>query len=166
MRGSLLLAALAACTPTVAGAQVTQLLFDELLDTEYVADFYDGGFGSLGTGPGPAYGVTFGSNAQVLRAGNYQGNPSPPGAMFWETGTNTFMNVAGGFDGGFSLFYSAVNSTRPDSSHRRIRPWGVSPTRRWTEQLEIPLRRWSAHWPASPPACPTSRPAGAACRPG
>lgn len=100
--------------PATASAQITQLLFDSFLDLESIGNFYNGGFGGSGSGPGPAFGVTFGSNALALTSvnagggGNFQGNPSGNGIMFWLTGSNTFMNVEGGFENGFSLFYSAI----------------------------------------------------------
>lgn len=33
--------------------------FGGLQDTEQVLSYYDGGFGSLGSGPGPDFGITF-----------------------------------------------------------------------------------------------------------
>ena len=90
MKRPLLAVAVAALLPAAAEAQVTQLVFEELLDGEFIADYYDGGCGSAGTGPGPADGVAFASNARVQRTGNYQGNPTPPGIMTWATGTSTF----------------------------------------------------------------------------
>lgn len=103
-----------ACLPSMASAQITQLFFDGFLNNESIEDYYNGGLAGFGTGPGPAFGVTFGSNALAITSqnaggtGNFQGNPSGTGIMFWLSGSNTFMNVAGGFDTGFSLFYSAV----------------------------------------------------------
>jgi hypothetical protein len=100
--------------PTLAEAQITQLLFDSFLDQEVIGEFYNGGLGGGGSGPGPNVGVTFGTNALAITSvnaggtGNFQGNPSGDGIMFWLSGSNTFMNVTGGFDTGFSLYYSAI----------------------------------------------------------
>src|SRR5581483_1457288 len=37
----------------------TSLTFDGLKNGEQILNYYSGGFGSLGSGPGPSYGVTF-----------------------------------------------------------------------------------------------------------
>lgn len=78
--------------------------------------FYDGGFGSAGSGPGPNDGVIFGSDAIVCAPGssghgcNSNEIPGGPGAnlLFFLTGSGDIMNVPGGFDTGFSFFYSAA----------------------------------------------------------
>ena len=55
------------------------LTFEGLKNHEPVADYYDGGKGGLGTGPGPNYGITFSSNALALiRETPFPGDPSPP----------------------------------------------------------------------------------------
>jgi hypothetical protein len=88
----------------------------------FVQDFYDGGMSSDGTS-GTNFGVGFSSNAQAIclntpgvacsntsRGG--LGDPdSALGALFFLSGTETFMNVAAGFDTGFSFFYTAINQT-------------------------------------------------------
>lgn len=88
----------------------------------FVNDFYDGGTSSDGT-TGTDYGISFTSNAQAIclntpgiscsntsRGG--LGDPdSQLGGLFFLSGAETYMNVAGGFDTGFSFFYSAVNQT-------------------------------------------------------
>lgn len=116
MKRLLLVAGTALCVPAVAHSQVTQLLFDSFLNQEVIGAYYNGGLGGSGSGPGPDVGVTFGTNALAITSinaggsGNFQGNPSGNGIMFWLSGTNTFMNVADGFNGGFSLYYSAINT--------------------------------------------------------
>ncbi len=86
----------------------------------FVQDFYDGGTSSDGTS-GTNFGIEFTDNAQAIclntpgvtcsntsRGG--LGNPnSQLGGLFFLSGAETFMNVAAGFDTGFSFFYSAVN---------------------------------------------------------
>ena len=89
--------------------------FEGLRDQEGVEDFYNGGYGSLGSGPGADYGVTFPANALALidsdagGSGNFGGEPSPDTILFFTVGSSTTMNVAAGFDTGFSLYYSAIN---------------------------------------------------------
>lgn len=84
-----------------------------------VQDFYNGGTSSAGTS-GTDFGVEFSSNALAIclnttgvtcsntsRGG--QGDPtSQRGGLFFLSGNETFMNVAAGFDTGFSFFYSAI----------------------------------------------------------
>lgn len=100
------LLALGAAVPS--RADVVTLKFDTLQDTESILNYYDGGTGSMGSGPGPAYGITFGSSAQAIESGNYANNPSPPGVLFFLGGGGAVMNVAAGFTTGFSFYYSAA----------------------------------------------------------
>ena len=82
--------------------------FDALQNGELVNNFYDGGFGSLGSGPGPNYGVTF-TNAYVLN--EYSNNEgelvTPPNSITFLSGSGSIMDVAAGFTTGFSFNYSA-----------------------------------------------------------
>lgn len=85
-----------------------------------VQDFYNGGTSSEGTS-GTNFGIEFSDNAlgiclntvgvacsNTSRGG--EGNPdSQQGGLFFLTGNETFMNVAAGFETGFSFFYSAAN---------------------------------------------------------
>jgi hypothetical protein len=86
----------------------------------FILNYYNGGTSSLGT-TGPNYGVSFPANAlniclntlttdcsNTSRGG--LGDPhSQLGALFFLTGSNTFVNVAAGFTTGFSFNYTAVN---------------------------------------------------------
>lgn len=87
--------------------------FEGLGDNEPVENFYDGGFGGNGSGPGPAWGITFSSNALAIidsdagGSGNFGGEPSPDTILFFLSGTAATMNVPAGFDTGFSFYYSA-----------------------------------------------------------
>ncbi len=88
----------------------------------FVDEFYNGGTSSDGTS-GTNFGVAFSSNAQAIclnsltvncsntsRGG--QGFPnSGQGGLFFLTATETFLNVAAGFDTGFSFFYTAIRQT-------------------------------------------------------
>jgi hypothetical protein len=85
-----------------------------------VLDFYNGGTSSDLTS-GTNYGIGFTDNALAIclntpgfscsntsRGG--LGDPaSAEGALFFLSGSATYMNVAAGFDTGFSFFYTAIN---------------------------------------------------------
>jgi hypothetical protein len=82
--------------------------FVGLQNGELVNNYYDGGLGSLGSGPGPNYGVTF-SNAYVLNEySNNEGELNPgPNSITFLSGSGSIMDVAAGFTTGFSFNYSA-----------------------------------------------------------
>ncbi len=94
--------------------------FEGLAGTEAVLSFYNGGFGSAGSGPGPAFGTTFTSNGLALTSGNYKGNPSPPTILFWTSGPNTFLNRAAGFTGEASFYYSAASNAGVVTLHSEV----------------------------------------------
>ena len=92
--------------------------FDSLHCLEYVDTYYAGGSGSAGTGPGPNYGVTFSSNAEVLAdyivestcgstTSNVTNEPSPQNSLIFLSGSAATMDVPAGFTGGFSFYYAA-----------------------------------------------------------
>ncbi len=93
---------------------VIVLTFEGLEDNESVEEFYDGGLGSEGSGPGPELGVTFSPNGLALIAeeagggGNFANNPEGDTILFFLDGDETVMNVPAGFEDGFSFFYSAA----------------------------------------------------------
>jgi hypothetical protein len=99
-----------------ASASVIVLDFDALkgVTNEAPLGYYDGGVGSQGTGPGPSYGVTFSSNTitgcsfEVCGTTNASLPPSEPNIIFFLGGSADTMDVSGGFDTGFSFFYSAI----------------------------------------------------------
>ena len=88
--------------------------FEGLDDQESILDFYNGGTSQNGNS-GVDYGVGFSDNtlavidADAGGGGNFGGEPSPDTIMFFLTGSESIMNVAAGFDIGFSFFYSAIN---------------------------------------------------------
>ena len=100
------------------------LTFEGLQNFEQVASYYAGGYGSLGTGPGPEYGLTFSSyglayipGAQTGNPTPFPGDPSPPTVLLLFTQSigagypaSLTMNSAGGFSDSIS-FYDVVNST-------------------------------------------------------
>jgi hypothetical protein len=96
---------------TAAHAQV--LTFEGLQSGEQVLNFYNGGNGGNGTGPGPSYGITFGTSVLALTEtnGNFALEPSPVTIVYFVSGPGVIMNKAAGFTTGFSFYYaSAVNT--------------------------------------------------------
>lgn len=93
---------------------VTVLTFEGLGDHEAVLDYYNGGFGGSGSGPGPNYGITFGADSLALidadagGNGNFANEPSPNTIAFFLTGS-VIMNVPAGFGTGFSFYYSSID---------------------------------------------------------
>jgi len=126
MKRTISIAALLAALPFAASAAPIVLDFEGVnasyptFASAFVEDFYNGGTSSDGTS-GTDFGVAFSSNAQAIclnTPGNIcsntsrggVGNPnSQQGGLFFLSGTETFMNVAAGFDTGFSFFYAAAN---------------------------------------------------------
>ncbi|MCU0781933.1 MAG: hypothetical protein MUF04_12640 [Akkermansiaceae bacterium] len=97
-------------------AATTVLTFEGLGNNEAISNYYNGGLGGNGSGPGPNYGVTFSSNALALidadapgGTGNFGGEPSPSTTMYFLSGAAATLNYAAGFTTGFSFFYTAIN---------------------------------------------------------
>ncbi len=91
---------------------IVSLNFEGLGDLETVEEFYNGGTGGGGINTGTNYGVSFSDNALALidsdagGSGNFGGEPSASTILFFLDGPAATMNVAAGFDTGFSFFYS------------------------------------------------------------
>jgi PEP-CTERM motif len=109
--GLMVLAVAVMFVPKMAKAS-TILTFDQLQDGEPILNYYNGGFGGFGTGPGPNYGVYFQDNALALESedqgggGNFTNEPSCCNIMYFLTGSGDVMDVPGGITTGFSFFYS------------------------------------------------------------
>jgi hypothetical protein len=105
--------ALALACAGAAHANVISLNFVGLQNLEPIDNYYNGGTGGFGSGPGPNYGITFGSSSLAIISvdnggtGNFNGAPSDTVAFFL-SGPGDVMDVAGGFTTGFSFYYSAV----------------------------------------------------------
>jgi hypothetical protein len=118
MMKKLLLASVAVVTlGFIAGttkAAVVDLTFEGLQDMEPILNYYNGGLGGFGSGPGPNYGITFGGDSLAIisgaagGSGNFSGSPSMPTVAFFLSGPGDVMNVPAGFTTGFSFYYSAV----------------------------------------------------------
>lgn len=96
--------------------------FDQLQCLEYVDNYYAGGNGSMGTGPGPNYGITFSANTEINVnyavdgtctnwISNTTNEPSPYNNVIFLSGSAATMDVPAGFTGGFSFYYSAPYNT-------------------------------------------------------
>ncbi|RLD38089.1 MAG: PEP-CTERM sorting domain-containing protein [Bacteroidetes bacterium] len=93
------------------GRAVIVLDFEGLGNGDAINDFYNGGTSGAGFS-GTNYGVEFGVALGLIDAdaggtGNFANEPSPSTAMFFLSNSTAFMNVAAGFNTGFSAFYSA-----------------------------------------------------------
>lgn len=94
-------------------AQEPVLTFQGLESLEQVLDFYAGGVGGEGSGPGPDFGITFSDNALAIisqeagASGNFAQNPSGDTVLFFLEGDAATMNLSDGFEAGFSFYYSA-----------------------------------------------------------
>ena len=113
MKELLLLTAVVVVGSLAAQAGTIVLTFEGLQNNEQVLNYYNGGFGGNGSGPGPNYGVVFGPDSLAIvsqaagGSGNFDGAPTMPTALFFLSGPGDIMNVAGGFTTGFSFFYSS-----------------------------------------------------------
>lgn len=97
-----------------AQAGTITLTFEGLGDNEQILNYYNGGFGGNGSGPGPNYGITFGPDSLSIisglngGSGNFSGAPTMPTSMYFLSGPGDIMGVPAGFTTGFSFYYSAV----------------------------------------------------------
>ncbi|MGD0390130.1 MAG: PEP-CTERM sorting domain-containing protein [Tepidisphaeraceae bacterium] len=91
------------------------LTFEGLQNLEPIENYYNGGLGGFGSGPGPNYGISFGSDALAIiqdsagGSGNFANNPSGVTTAFFLTGPGDVMNVPAGFNTGFSFYYSSIS---------------------------------------------------------
>jgi hypothetical protein len=111
-------AALATIFVAVQNSQAATITldFEGVGNTRQVREFYNGGTDSAGNS-GTNYGISFGTDALGIidsdapgGTGNFGGEPSPSTVLFFLGGSAAKMNVAAGFDTGFSFFYSAINN--------------------------------------------------------
>jgi hypothetical protein len=96
---------------TVAGSfsslalPLTVLTFEGLGDQASIGNYYNGGAGGN-------FGITFGSDSLSLisytagGSGNFTGAPSGVTVAFFLSGPGDVMDVAGGFNTGFSFYYA------------------------------------------------------------
>lgn len=109
------MAALTLVATTAAHATTTVLTFEGIGNTASVNDFYNGGTDSVGNS-GVNYGINFSTASLGLidsdagGTGNFANEPSASTIVFFQSGSSATMNVAAGFDTGFSFFYSAFQN--------------------------------------------------------
>jgi hypothetical protein len=87
---------------SVITASADQLDFNNLQIGEEVLGYYNGGSGSMGTGPGPNLGTTFTADFVTVAQGVF----GPPFQGEELTSTSGIMDVVPGFSGPFSFYYS------------------------------------------------------------
>lgn len=86
--------------------------FEGVGDLASVNDFYNGGTDSAGNS-GTNYGINFSTTSLGIidsdagGSGNFGNESSPNTILFFLSGSAATMNVAAGFDNGFSFFYSS-----------------------------------------------------------
>jgi len=108
---------LALLSPVEKAAQAATILldFEGLQNLEPINSFYNGGTGGFGSTTSQNFGVEFSQNSLAIidqdagGTGNFGGEPSADTIAFFLTGNAAVMDVADGFDTGFSFFYSAIN---------------------------------------------------------
>jgi hypothetical protein len=111
MAGAAIGFGIAALSASLAQA-ATVLTFEGLKDQEAIANYYNGGLGGGGSGPGPNFGITFGPDSLALiqssdgGSGNFTNPPSGDTVAFFLSGPGDVMDVAAGFKTGFSFFYA------------------------------------------------------------
>ena len=113
-RAATVVAAMALMSTGIGRAHATTVVtFEGLQNQEPILNYYDGGLGGNGSGPGPNYGITFSPNSLALTEGalgsNFSGEPSPANVAFFLSGGADTLNDPAGFDTGFSFYYSAIN---------------------------------------------------------
>jgi hypothetical protein len=126
----------------IASAQATESLTFAGLDGndfEAVENYYNGGTGSLGSGPGPNYGISFTSNGITCNPTPYgscntAGLPAGSQALYFVSGAAATMNVAAGFTTGFSFEY-----TSPFTSGTFVNVWsGLNDTGTLLATITLP----------------------------
>jgi hypothetical protein len=97
------------CLLTAASVQADPIMltFENVGDQQPILDFYNGGAGGN-------YGISFDAGSRGLvdsddgGNGNIANEPSSSTVLYYPIGSRSVMNVAGGFQSGLTLFYSAA----------------------------------------------------------
>jgi PEP-CTERM motif len=116
-KGKFLLASVLLSSVGMLQASIITLTFEGLGNLESVGNYYNGGLGGNGSGPGPNDGIVFSTNSLALiednhgGTGNEGGEPTGDTGLFFLSGGADTMDVAAGFTTGFSFFYSAPFDT-------------------------------------------------------
>ena len=85
--------------------------FMGMQNLEPITNYYNGGFAGFGSGPGPNFGVVWGSDSLALPNGGGSNVENEPfgwtSSMIFLSGPGDIMNVPGGFTTGFAFYYAA-----------------------------------------------------------
>ena len=129
-----LLASLVTLGASRALAETFTLNFCGLQNDEQVLNYYDGGFGSLGSGPGPDYGITFTPSFLAIEGIPPYG-PDRVGLLDGSTAT---MDVSDGFTTPFSFYYEASDDSGlvtvwsgPDGTGTMLDSFALMPAANW-----------------------------------
>jgi hypothetical protein len=124
------LVSLLALAGTNAVASPFQLTFVGLQNNEEVLNYYNGGTGSLGSGPGINYGVTFTPSFIAIAVSGFPGSPDV-GTL---NGSSAIMNVSRGIDEVFSFYYGS-----PSNSSGSVALWsGLNGTGTLLNTINLP----------------------------
>ena len=103
--------------PALSGAQTKGIVtFGGLKNLEFIDQFYNGGTGSLGSGPGPNFGLQFTAKAQTIvsaskgGSGNFINNPGGYPVMFFQSGNVVTMTATNGVGTAVWFYYSALQT--------------------------------------------------------
>ena len=113
LKMALPLALLAASSAAAFAGPVVVLNMSSLQGEEAILNYFNGGFGGNGSGPGPSDGIVFAPNSWALIStfdggeGNFNNNPSGGPVALFLNGTGDTLNVTAGFNKGFSFYYSS-----------------------------------------------------------
>jgi hypothetical protein len=105
---------LAVAVPAAAAQTRGTVTFGGLKNLEFVNDYYNGGQGSLGSGPGKNLHLQFTGNAQAIvqaakgGSGNFINNPGSYPVMFFQTGSSVVVTASDGVHVALWFFYSAI----------------------------------------------------------
>lgn len=98
-----------------ASASPIFVTFAGLQNQESVLNYYDGGLGGSGSGPGPSDEIVFSSNALALTSSLVGGTgtfaPAGDTAIFFLSGSGITMDVLDGFGNSLSFLYTAPSFT-------------------------------------------------------
>jgi len=102
------------------------LSFDGILNNETILTYYMGGFGSLGSGPGPAFGITF-TPGLVADSTRLVFGPSAR-----ITGTSATMNLDSAFPGLVSFYFTGNGTVSffsgQNGSGTQLSSFGLTPS--------------------------------------
>lgn len=117
----------------VSHADVVTLDLNALKIGEEVLDSYDGGFGSLGSGPGPNIGITFSNDFVTMASGVF----GPPFRAEELTSTRGILDIPAGYSGIFSFYFknsgafgNVIFCPGLDAAGCTLGQLGLSPLRR------------------------------------